>query len=45
MADAFKAFKNFRQEKVIFDDDYWLDVMYKVAMGMSPHQAVMSKGS
>ncbi|MFM9989666.1 hypothetical protein [Flavobacterium sp.] len=45
VADLFRSFKTAKNEKVIFDDEYWLDVMEKKAKGMTSYQAVMSKGN
>jgi len=45
LVKLFREFKNSKNEKVIFDDEYWLDVMEKKAMGMTSWKAVMNKGN
>lgn len=43
VVSLYRNFKSTKNEKVIFDDEYWLDIMEMKANGMTTRQAIMSK--
>lgn len=45
VVSLYRTFKSLKGEKIIFDDEYWLDVMEKKGKGMTTYEALMSKTS